>query len=129
MDTSHRCPCGHGEAFEDCCAPVLRGARAAATAAALMRSRYTAFAVGDADYLLRSWHPRTRPRTLALDPGNHWLSLEINRVERGGLFDDTGTVEFIAHYRDAQGRGALHEISRFARSEGAWVYLDGTDPA
>ncbi|WP_442943787.1 YchJ family metal-binding protein [Nocardia sp. NBC_00508] len=62
-------------------------------------------------------------------PAQRWLFLEINRTERGGLFDDTGTVEFVAHYRDADGRGALHETSRFARSGGAWVYLDGTHDA
>ncbi|WP_454195539.1 YchJ family protein [Nocardia sp. Marseille-Q1738] len=129
MSGPRKCPCGRGEAFDDCCGPVLRGERAAATAEALMRSRYTAFALGDADYLLRSWHPRTRPRELALDPAQRWLFLEITRTERGGLFDDTGAVEFVAHYRDADGRGALHETSRFARSGGAWVYLDGTHDA
>ncbi|MGK8555690.1 YchJ family protein [Nocardia gipuzkoensis] len=129
MSESRRCPCGRGEAFDDCCGPVLRGERAAVTAEALMRSRYTAFAVGDADYLLCSWHPQTRPRELALDPAQRWLFLEITRTERGGLFDDTGIVEFVAHYRDADGRGTLHETSRFARSGGAWVYLDGTHDA
>ncbi|WP_406265238.1 YchJ family metal-binding protein [Nocardia sp. NBC_00881] len=124
-----RCPCGQGGTFDDCCGPVLRGERAAATAAALMRSRYTAFAVADVDYLLRSWHPRTRPPEVVLDPAQRWLFLEIRATERGGLFDDTGTVEFVAHYRDADGRGALHEVSRFARFEGAWVYLDGTHKA
>ncbi|MEU4343051.1 YchJ family metal-binding protein [Nocardia sp. NPDC023852] len=124
-----RCPCGQGGTFDDCCGPVLRGERAAATAAALMRSRYTAFAVADVDYLLRSWHPRTRPPEVALDPARRWLFLEVRAAERGGLFDDTGTVEFVAHYRDADGRGALHEVSRFARFEGAWVYLDGTHKA
>jgi SEC-C motif-containing protein len=123
---ARRCPCGRGEAFDDCCGPVLRGERPAATAEALMRSRYTAFAVGDAAYLLRSWHPRTRPADLTLDPAQRWLFLEVTRTDRGGLFDDTGTVEFVAHYRDADGRGTLHEASRFARSDGAWVYLDGT---
>ncbi|MBF6466320.1 SEC-C domain-containing protein [Nocardia beijingensis] len=126
MTGSRRCPCGRGEAFDDCCGPLLSGARPAATAEALMRSRYTAFTVGDVDYLLRSWHPRTRPRELTVDPAQRWLFLEITRTDRGGLFDDTGTVEFVAHYRGADGRGALHETSRFARSDGAWVYLDGT---
>ncbi len=90
-----------------------------------MRSRYTAFAVGDADYLLTSWHPRTRPRRLELDPGQRWMVLEILRTESGGPFDDTGVVEFRAHYRDDDGRGSLHERSRFARVDGAWRYVDG----
>lgn len=90
-----------------------------------MRSRYTAFAVGDTDYLLRSWHPRTRPRRLTLDPDQRWLLLEVLRTEHGGPFDDTGVVEFRAHYRAAGGRGSLHEASRFSRVEGRWVYVDG----
>ncbi len=90
-----------------------------------MRSRYTAFAVGDVDYLLRSWHPRTRPPRLTLDPDQRWLFLEIERTERGGPFDDSGVVEFRAHYRSEGERAVLHEISRFARVAGAWVYVDG----
>lgn len=90
-----------------------------------MRSRYTAFAVGDAGHLLRTWHPATRPAELELDPGRHWLFLEIGPTTAGGPFDRTGTVEFTAHYRDGSGRGRLHEISRFARVDGAWCYLDG----
>lgn len=120
-----QCPCRRGEVFESCCGPVLAGARPAATAEALMRSRFTAFAVGDVEYLQRSWHPRTRPRQLELDPGQRWLFLEIVRTEHGGPFDTTGTVEFIAHYRANGSRGSLHEVSRFARVDGAWVYLDG----
>ncbi|MEV5833684.1 YchJ family metal-binding protein [Nocardia sp. NPDC052112] len=141
MDEAQACPCRRGEAFGGCCGPVLAGERSAATAEALMRARYTAFAVGDIEYLLRSWHPRTRPKTLELDPDQRWLFLEIVRTERGGPFDDTGTVEFIAHYtcggdpripraagpRSAAGgrRGSLHEVSTFTRVDGAWVYLDG----
>lgn len=90
-----------------------------------MRSRYTAFVVGDVDYLARSWHPRTRPAELTLDAGQRWLFLEIVRAERGGPFDDSGTVEFIAHYRMDGVRDAMHEVSSFVRVDGAWVYLDG----
>jgi SEC-C motif-containing protein len=125
MTAPQPCPCRRGEPFGECCGPALAGARPAATAEALMRSRYTAFAVGDTDYLLRSWHPRTRPVTLDLDPDQRWLFLEIVRTEHGGPFDDSGLVEFIAHYRADGERGALHEVSRFSRVEGAWVYLDG----
>ncbi|MEV0765554.1 YchJ family protein [Nocardia sp. NPDC050435] len=125
MAESQMCPCKRGEPFGECCGPVLAGQRKAATAEALMRSRYTAFAVGDADYLRRSWHSSRRPANLALDPEQRWLFLEIVRTERGGPFDDTGVVEFVAHYRAAGRRGQLHEVSRFAREDGSWVYLDG----
>ncbi|MQY28165.1 YchJ family protein [Nocardia aurantia] len=122
---SDPCPCRSGDDFGVCCGPRLSGATPAPTAETLMRSRYTAFAVGDTGYLLRSWHPRTRPRTLALDPEQRWLSLEVLSTERGGPFDDTGVVAFRAHYRTAGTRGSLHESSRFARVDGRWVYVDG----
>ncbi|RMI35096.1 YchJ family protein [Nocardia stercoris] len=119
------CPCRSGEQFAACCAPRLDGSGPAPTAAALMRSRYTAFAVGDTGYLLRSWDPRTRPATLELDPAQRWLFLEVLATEAGGPFDQAGVVEFRAHYRDAAGRAELHERSRFRRADGAWVYVDG----
>ncbi|MET7773268.1 YchJ family metal-binding protein [Nocardia sp. NPDC005366] len=125
MTQSQPCPCRRGEPFDECCGPVLAGQRSAPSAEALMRSRYTAFAVGDVDYLLRSWHSTRRPRDLDLDPDQRWLYLDIVRSERGGPFDDAGTVEFVAHYRADGVRGSLHEVSRFVREDGAWVYLDG----
>lgn len=90
-----------------------------------MRSRYTAFTIGDRDYLLRTWHPRTRPRQLELDPDQRWLSLQVLGTAAGGLFDDTGEVEFRATYRFAGRRGVLAECSRFARIDGNWIYVDG----
>lgn len=90
-----------------------------------MRSRYSAFAVGDAAYLLASWHPSTRPADLELDPDVRWVRLDVLATTAGGPFDTTGTVEFRAHHRDADGRGALHEVSRFVRDDGTWRYVDG----
>ncbi|NKY45887.1 YchJ family protein [Nocardia cerradoensis] len=124
-DDTGRCPCGSGEQFGQCCGPRLDGTRPAPTAEALMRSRYTAFAVGDHDYLLRTWHPRSRPRRLVLDPAQHWISLQVFGTEAGGLFDDAGVVEFRATYRYDGRRGVLSECSRFARVDGQWVYVDG----
>ena len=118
------CPCGSGLPYAECCRPLHRGEATAATAEALMRSRFSAFAVGDADYLLRSWHSSTRPARLRLDPGQRWTRLEILATDRGGLFDTTGTVTFRAHYREAGRPGALEEQSRFVREDGHWVYLD-----
>jgi SEC-C motif-containing protein len=89
-----------------------------------MRSRYSAFAVGDADYLLRSWHSSTRPARLRLDPGTRWTRLEVVGADRGALFDTAGTVTFRAHYREAGRAGMLEERSRFVREDGRWVYLD-----
>lgn len=91
-----------------------------------MRSRYAAFACGEAGYLLRTWHPRTRPDDLDLDEARTWTGLLVEDVLAGGADDETGEVAFIARWRDADGRtGALRERSRFARRAGRWVYLDG----
>lgn len=90
-----------------------------------MRSRYTAFALGDAEYLLATWHPSKRPASLELDPGLRWLHLGVDEVVGGGPFDDSGIVEFTAVYRSAAGRGEQHERSRFLREHGTWFYVDG----
>lgn len=123
-----RCPCGTGLVYDECCGPVHAG-RAAATAEALMRSRYSAFVVGDTAHLLASWHPRTRPASLELDEGTRWTGLEILAVEGGGMLAAEGTVEFRASYRRDDERGAQQERSRFTRVEGRWVYLDGVTTA
>ncbi|QEO13218.1 hypothetical protein FLP10_01400 [Agromyces intestinalis] len=119
-----RCPCGSGDAFGACCAPFLAGAPAP-TAAQLMRSRYTAYVVGDAGYLVATWHASTRPTELELDPDLEWRALAILRTERGGPFDRDGVVEFVASWRDGAERGRLHETSRFVREAGRWCYVDG----
>ena len=118
------CPCGSGRRFDGCCRPILLG-QPAPTAERLMRSRFTAFAVGDAAYLAESWHPRTRPDALDLDPGTRWVRLEIVATEAGAEGDERGVVEFRAHWRAGRERGVLHERSRFARHAGRWRYLDG----
>lgn len=118
------CPCGSGETYGGCCGPVHRGA-AAPTAEALMRSRYTAFAIGDERHLLLTWHPRTRPREAALEPGLQWTRLEVVATQGGGAEEATGVVEFRAHWRAAGESGILHERSRFARVRGRWTYVDG----
>jgi SEC-C motif domain protein len=119
------CPCGSGLAYEACCEPFHLGA-AAPTAEALMRSRYSAFALGLAPYLLRTWHPSTRPAHLDLDDGMTWRRLQIVDVVRGGSSDDAGVVEFRAAYRTADGAaGVQEERSRFERVDGRWLYVDG----
>lgn len=124
VDDAARCPCLSGEGFGACCGRLHRGEADAATAEALMRSRFSAFAVGDAGYLLRSWHSSTRPADLELDEELRWYRLDIEGTSRGGLLDADGTVEFTAYYRGAGERGSQHENSRFVREGGRWVYLD-----
>lgn len=122
--TSRDCPCGLPRPYDACCGRFHSGPATAPTAELLMRSRYSAFVRGDAGYLLRTWHPRTRPGRLELDPRMRWTGLEILGTTDGSAFHATGTVTFRASYRG----GSLHERSRFERVDGAWVYVDGDFP-
>lgn len=118
------CPCGSGRVLETCCGPFHTG-EPAPDAERLMRSRYSAFALGLETYLLATWHPGTRPAALELDatPRPHWIGLTIKSHTR--LDDDHATVEFIARYK-LNGRAfKLHETSRFERVDGRWLYVDG----
>jgi SEC-C motif-containing protein len=120
--------CGSGEVYGACCGPLHRGEADAPTAERLMRSRFSAFARGDAEYLLHSWHPSTRPRAVELDGDIRWLFLDVLDRVGGGVLDDTGVVEFVAHYRYARpdgsaGKGQQHERSSFERVHGRWRYV------
>jgi SEC-C motif-containing protein len=90
-----------------------------------MRSRFSAFAVGDASYLLATWHPTTRPASLRLDSDLEWQRLEILEVTAGAEGDTEGTVAFDAHFWDAgRGcRGLQRERSAFRRERGRWFYV------
>ncbi len=127
-DADARCPCLSGEVFGNCCRPVhaarKAGGHGAVTAEALMRSRYSAFVTGDAAYLLASWHTSTRPASLELDPSMVWRRLDIVDTVAGGPFDDTGIVEFAAHYRQDGERGVQRERSTFRREDGRWFYVE-----
>lgn len=119
------CPCGSGEAFAACCGPLHAGNAKAATAEALMRSRYSAFAVGDEAYLMRTWHPATRPERVDLEgDGRTWTGLEILETTGGSPLHTQGTVRFRAHYTDADGPGIQTENSTFERAGADWYYVD-----
>lgn len=121
------CPCGSGQAYGACCGPCVDGTKQPATADALMRSRYTAYVHAQEEYLLRTWHPSTRPPALNLAEGARvkWFGLEVVRTEAGGVSDAEGIVEFVARYKQ-QGRASrLHEVSRFVRENGQWFYVEG----
>jgi SEC-C motif-containing protein len=98
------------------------------TAEALMRSRFEAFRDADAEWLLASWHPSTRPATIDLDSELRWRGLQIVDVVDGTMDDETGLVEFRATYVVAPGDvRVLHERSRFIREHGRWYYLDADE--
>ncbi len=96
----------------------------AASAEQLMRSRYSAYALGRFDYLSATWHASTRPADLGEEHGEalKWLGLSVKRHVAEG---DRASVEFVARFR-VKGRGQrLHEVSRFVREDGRWYYVDG----
>ena len=120
------CPCGSGRDYQACCGPLHAGAPAV-DAQALMRSRYSAYVREDAAYLLRSWHPSTRPDALSFDdPRPTWLRLEVLRHLATG--SDSAEVEFVARYRIGGGSVVrMREHSRFLREDGHWYYLDAVE--
>ena len=122
------CPCGSGATYVNCCVPFHTAVRSgqregpfAPTPEKLMRSRYSAYALGLIDYLLATWHPSTTPGELELSPVN-WLGLEVKAHDASA---DAGVVEFVARFRVDGRAGRLHETSRFVRVEGRWYYIDG----
>lgn len=120
------CPCGLPAPYAQCCGRFHTGGEAAPTAERLMRSRYSAFVARDEPYLLRTWSPATRPRTVDFDPDTRWTGLEILDTTDGTLFHTTGTVAFTARYTHRGEPGALRERSRFEKADGRWLYVDGT---
>jgi SEC-C motif-containing protein len=123
------CPCGSGRSFDDCCEPILTGA-AAPTAEALMRSRYTAYVLGNMGHI---------EATNALDsPGGfdragaermveeaEWLGLDVTEVIGGGAGDETGRVEFRARFNRLGQTLVHHEAATFVKVENRWAYFDG----
>lgn len=119
------CPCGSGRNYEACCGRYHARAEAAPNAEALMRSRYSAYVLGLEDYLRDTWHPATRPARLDLQgvPRPQWQGLTVK--VHVPVDDDHVTVEFVARYK-LNGRAfRLHEVSRFERVDGRWLYRDG----
>ena len=119
------CPCLSGETYAQCCGRFHNGTAHAPTAQLLMRSRYSAYALGDVDYVALTWHPSTRPADLSLDADRRWYRLDILAVTAGGPFDTSGTVLFEAFFRDPGHSGSQLEKSRFVRENGRWFYVDG----
>ncbi len=120
------CPCGSGASYAACCGRFHAGEAhlLAPDAERLMRSRYSAYVLGLADYLLATWHPSTRPTHLEPDPpGLKWLGLQVRRHERQD--DEHATVSFVARSKLGGRAHRLQETSRFVREGGRWFYVDG----
>lgn len=120
-----RCPCRKKSetiTYAACCEPYHQGARPAPTAETLMRSRYAAFVHLHEAYLRETWHPLTRPTTIELEPQRVWMLLKVLQAREQG---DEATVEFRAQSQLGGRTHVLHELSRFVREDGRWLYVDG----
>jgi len=130
MESTQACPCGSGQDYGQCCGPILAGERPAATAEALMRSRYSAYVVGQLDYLFDSLHPDHRndmdmAATRRWAEGATWLNLQVVDREAGGEDDERGVVEFIATFKEKGVIKPHRERANFQRQDGVWYYVDG----
>lgn len=115
------CPCGSKKLYRDCCEPLHKGAPAS-SAEALMRSRFSAFALQLSDYLRDSWHPITRPEQLELEPETQWKRLEILNSNNDA---EQGDVHFKAYYCEHGKWYLLEENSKFLFENGHWLYHSG----
>ncbi len=127
-----QCPCNSDLAYEQCCGAIIRGDRRAQTAEELMRSRYTAFANEEIGYLGTSHDPETRhqfeeDQARQWSAKSEWHGFEVLRTEDGGTDDDTGIVEFVAHYAIDGQTIDHHEISEFRQQDGTWYFRDGRE--
>lgn len=126
------CPCGGALEYSLCCQRYLSGNELAPTPSQLMRSRYTAFVMKDADYLIKTWHPSCEPQELRQGlqqsfATTEWLGLTLFASEEGKNPQE-GYVSFVARFCEHNKNGALIERSRFLKENGQWYYIDGTRP-
>jgi len=119
------CPCDSGSAYLDCCGRFIETGDNAETPEQLMRSRYTAYSLGNEGYLLKTWHASTRPAAVSFDDGLpiKWTGLEI--VAAPAATGDEGFVEFVARFKQNGKAGRLHERSSFVRENSEWFYVAG----
>ncbi len=127
------CPCrvkdAHPKSYAECCAPFIEEGRPAPTAEALMRSRYTAFALGKIDHLVETLAPGTRDdfdrkAITHWSRSSQWFGLDILSTEQGQAEDETGYVEFVAHFVNDGQRHAHRERSLFRKEDGLWYFLE-----
>jgi SEC-C motif-containing protein len=126
LNTHTLCLCGSGIEYQQCCELFHSDEKIPATAEALMRSRYTAYAMHNASYLQETWDTTKRPEKIDFSREKiDWLRLEITDTKKGGIKDSKGVVSFKAFYRQDGEEHVMNEISRFTKINGRWFYLDG----
>jgi SEC-C motif-containing protein len=127
-----KCPCTSGKDFASCCEPILTKKQKAATAEQLMRSRYTAYATGNVDWIVESQSPDgrafvDRKATEEWSRRATWHRLEVVETKDGGAGDSEGFVDFKAYYTIAGEDITHHEIASFRKEDGEWFFVDGIE--
>lgn len=127
MSVPVNCPCGTGTSYKMCCGIYHSSPGTAPTAEALMRSRYTAFAVGNFEYIGLTQQLQDTAELDAKDSNGHtqWIRLEINQTEDGLEKDITGFVTFSADFKEGKHIGRLKERSEFKKIQQQWFYVAG----
>ena len=123
-----QCPCGSTKSFADCCGLSISGKERAPTPEALMRSRYSAYVMGDVDYIAKT---QVGKAAIGYDPNYakewskqaKWLGLKI--INTSMQDSEKGSVEFLALYELGGKRSNMHEVSEFKKVDGQWLYTDG----
>ncbi|MCL4113080.1 UNVERIFIED_CONTAM: hypothetical protein GTU68_050002 [Idotea baltica] len=99
-----------------------------------MRSRFSAYVLGNPQYIYRTWDENTRPPLTVLREENSqvFTQLKIISTTQGGVNDEIGTVEFIASYtfKDDGTNGSInrhHENSTFSKQKNRWVYVNAIE--
>ncbi len=123
------CPCGSTQPYSRCCELLIRGGKAAQTPEELMRARYSAYAKTEVDFIVATTHPDKREGLLTegirrWSERSTWQGLEIIATDIAAD-DQSGSVEFIAHYTEKDTRKKHHECAQFDRVEGIWYFSDG----
>lgn len=126
VEAAAPCPCGSGERFDACCGPLIGGAPAA-TAQALMRSRYTAYVIGALDHVAD---------THAAEVRDDFNRAEAERLSRSCVFQgieirkatenaDRGQVDFVLRF-NRDGKDMIQvELADFRKENGRWLYAGG----
>lgn len=129
---SQFCPCGSKQDYSSCCGPYLNGTHFAPQPVMLMRSRYSAFVLKNADYLVATWHPSCQADAFKSDieagfSTTRWLGLTVYE-QLAGRHEQEGYVSFVARFQENEKNGVIIERSRFLNENGRWFYIDGVRP-
>ncbi|MDH5230325.1 MAG: YchJ family metal-binding protein [Gammaproteobacteria bacterium] len=125
MSLMQVCPCGSGKQLVDCCGQYLFQSMLPGKAEILMRSRYSAYVLGENDYLLQTWHTKTRPKDIAIDRNIVWTGLQIIEANTSSDSAERAWVGFVASYEESGRSAKLAERSEFVFENHQWFYLKG----